>query len=158
MLRVVGGERQKTIDPLRWGVIGSGFIADAFTEELILAGSGQVVAIGSRSQESADRFADRFGIPKRHASYEALVADPAVEAVYVATPHPMHLANATLALDAGKPVLVEKAFTMNAVEARQLVGTARARGLFLMEAMWTRFLPNIAEIRRLIAAGPWVRS
>jgi predicted dehydrogenase len=81
------------------------------------------------------------------------VADPDVDVVYVATPHSMHHANALLALRAGKPVLVEKAFTMNAAEAQDLVATARAEGLFLMEAMWTRFLPHIAEIRRLLADG-----
>jgi predicted dehydrogenase len=101
--------------------------------------------------DSANRFADRLNIPNRHASYEALVADPDVDVVYVATPHPMHHANALLALRAGKPVLVEKAFTMNAAEAEELVATARAEGLFLMEAMWTRFLPHVAEIRRLLA-------
>jgi predicted dehydrogenase len=140
-------------EPLRWGVIGSGFIAETFARDLELTDSGTVVAIGSRSRKTADKFADRFGIPNRHAGYEALVADPEVDVVYVATPHPMHHANTMLALDAGKPVLVEKAFTMNAGEARDLVTTARTAGLFLMEAMWTRFLPHIAEVRRLIAEG-----
>ena len=91
--------------------------------------------------DSANRFADRFDIPNRHASYEALVADPDVDVVYVATPHPMHHPNTLLALQAGKPALVEKAFTMTAAEAEDLVATARAEGLFLMEAMWTRFFP-----------------
>ena len=103
--------------------------------------------------ESANRFADRFDIPNRHAGYEALVEDPEVDVVYVATPHPMHHAAALLALRAGKPVLVEKPFTVNAAEAQELVATARAEGLFLMEAMWTRFLPHTAEIRRLLADG-----
>jgi predicted dehydrogenase len=138
---------------LRWGLIGSGLIARAFAADLSVTDSGRVVAIGSRSQESAESFADGFGVPNRHASYEALVADPEVDVVYVATPHPMHLANALLALEAGKPVLVEKAFTMNAGEARELVASARAKGLFLMEAMWTRFLPHIAAVNRLLAAG-----
>ena len=146
-------ERRPATEPLRWGLIGSGLIAKAFADDLTVTDSGRVVAIGSRSQESADRFADKFGIPNRHASYEALVADPDVDVVYVATPHPMHLANALLALEAGKPVLVEKAFTMNADEARELVASARAKGLFAMEAMWTRFLPHIAEVNRLLAAG-----
>jgi predicted dehydrogenase len=92
-------------------------------------------------------------VPNRHASYEALVADPQVDVVYVATPHPWHHANTLLALGAGKPVLVEKPFTMNASEARELVAAARGRGLFLMEAMWTRFLPHVVEIRRLLAEG-----
>ncbi len=142
-----------TTEPLRWGLIGSGLIANKFADDLTVTNSGRIVAIGSRNQESADRFADKFGIPNRHASYEALVADPDVEVVYVATPHPMHFANALLALEAGKPALVEKAFTMNADQARELVASARSKGLFLMEAMWTRFLPHIAEVNRLLATG-----
>jgi predicted dehydrogenase len=140
-------------EPLRWGVIGTGFIAEIFATDLALTDSGHVVAVGSRSRETADKFADRFGIPNRHGDYESLVADPEVDAVYVATPHPMHHANTMLALRAGKPALVEKAFTMNAGEARDLVNTARDAGLFLMEGMWTRFLPHVAEIRRLISEG-----
>jgi predicted dehydrogenase len=134
-------------EPLRWGIIGTGWIASTFAKDLTLTGSG------SRTQVSADRFADAYGIANRHDSYEALVADPEVTAVYVATPHPMHHANTLLALDAGKPVLVEKAFTMNAAEARDLVRVAREKKLFLMEAMWTRFLPHVREIRRLVAEG-----
>src|ERR1035441_8592734 len=139
--------------PLRWGIIGTGGIAHTFAGDLRLIEEGIVVAVGSRSRESAEVFGDEFDIANRHASYEALVADPDVDVVYVATPHPMHLANALLALDAGKPVLVEKAFTMNADEARELVTTARAKKLFAMEAMWTRFLPHISEVNRLVAAG-----
>jgi predicted dehydrogenase len=140
-------------EPLRWGLIGTGWIADRFAADLAFTDSGRVVAVGSRRIETANRFADRFDIPNRHASYEALVADPEVDVVYVATPHPMHHPDTLLALKAGKPVLVEKPFTMNAAEARELVAAARAEKLFLMEAMWTRFLPHIAEIRRLIADG-----
>jgi predicted dehydrogenase len=141
------------MDPLRWGVVGTGGIARTFAADLAFTDSGRIVAVGSRHQGSADRFADQFDIPHRHASYESLVTDPDVDVVYVATPHPMHHANALLALEAGRPVLVEKAFTMNAAEARDLVDVARSKGLFLMEAMWTRFLPHMAEIRRLLAAG-----
>jgi predicted dehydrogenase len=140
-------------EPLGWGVMGTGGIAETFAADLTFTDSGRVVAVGSRHMDSANRFADAFDIPNRHASYEELVADPDVDVVYVATPHPMHHANALLALRAGKPVLVEKAFTMNAAEARDLVATARAERLFLMEAMWTRCLPHIAEIRRLLAEG-----
>jgi predicted dehydrogenase len=140
-------------EPLGWGLIGTGGIAEMFAADLMFTDSGRAAAIGSRHMDSANRFADEFDIPNRHASYEALVADPDVHVVYVATPHPMHHANALLALHAGKPVLVEKAFTMNAAEAEELVAVARAEGLFLMEAMWTRFLPHIAEIRRLLAEG-----
>jgi predicted dehydrogenase len=149
----IEGKRGVMMEPLGWGVIGTGGIAATFTADLKLSDSGRVVAVGSRHQASADRFADEFDVPRRHASYEDLVADPEVDVVYVATPHPMHHAHALLALEAGKPVLVEKAFTMNAAEARDLVDTARAKRLFLMEAMWTRFLPDMAEIRRLVAGG-----
>jgi predicted dehydrogenase len=140
-------------EPLGWGLIGTGGIAQSFAADLVYTESGRAAAVGSRHMDSANRFADRLNIPNRHASYEALVADPDVDVVYVATPHPMHHANTLLALHAGKPVLVEKAFTMNATEAEELVATARAEGLFLMEAMWTRFLPHVAEIRRLLAEG-----
>jgi predicted dehydrogenase len=138
---------------LRWGVIGTGGIAAAFTEDLALTDSGDVVAVGSRTAEAAERFGDAHGVPNRHASYEALIADPEVDAVYVATPHPMHHPAALPALRAGKPTLVEKPFTMTAAEARELVETARAQGVFLMEAMWTRFLPHVHAIRELLAGG-----
>src|SRR3989441_9820442 len=131
-------------EPLGWGLIGTGGIAETFAADLMFTDSGRPVAVGSRHMQSANRFADEFDIPNRHASYEALVADPEVDVVYVATPHPLHHANALLALHGGTPVLVEKAFTMNAAEARDLVAAARSEGRFLMEAMWTRFLPHIA--------------
>jgi predicted dehydrogenase len=139
--------------PVRWGILGTGGIAGTFATDLRLTGSGVAVAVGSRSQESADRFADEFGIPNRHASYESLVADPDVDVIHVATPHPMHRDNAILALRAGKHVLVEKPFTMNAAEAREVTGAAREHGLFAMEAMWTRFLPHTAVIRDWLARG-----
>jgi predicted dehydrogenase len=140
-------------EPLRWGVIGAGGIAAVFAADLELSDSGRVVAVGSRDLARAEAFAERFGIPNRHGSYEALVADREVDAVYVATPHPMHRADAELALRAGKPVLVEKPFTVNAAQARELVALARERDLFLMEAMWTRFLPHVARIREMLAEG-----
>jgi predicted dehydrogenase len=138
---------------VRWGILGTGGIAGAFAADLRLTGSGAAVAVGSRSRAAADRFGDEFGVPRRHASYESLAADPDVDVVYVATPHPMHRDNALLALRAGKHVLVEKAFTVNAAEARDVVGEARRRGLFAMEAMWTRFLPHTAVIRDWLAGG-----
>jgi len=139
--------------PLRWGILGTGGIAHTFVSDLRLTDSGVVGAVGSRSQGSADRFADELGIVTRHPSYESLVADPNVDVVYVATPHPMHRDNAILALRAGKPVLVEKPFAMNASEAREIVEAARERALFAMEAMWTRFLPHVAVIRDWLADG-----
>jgi predicted dehydrogenase len=138
---------------VRWGILGTGGIARTFATDLALTDSGTVVAVGSRSTASADRFADELDIPVRHGSYESLVSDPDVDVVYVATPHPMHHDNAVLALRAGKPVLVEKPFTMNAAEARDIVAVARETGLFAMEAMWTRFLPHIATVRSWLADG-----
>ena len=138
---------------VRWGVIGTGSIARVFAADLAFSDSGEVVAVGSRSRATADRFADELGVAGRYDTYEALVAAPEVDAVYVATPHPMHHAHACLAIDASKAVLVEKPCTMNADEALDLVRAARARDVFLMEAMWTRFLPPVAQIRRLVANG-----
>jgi len=139
--------------PLRWGVIGTGGIGTAFATDLALSDSGRITAVGSRHIDTANRFADHFQIPNRHGDYASLVADPEVDVVYVATPAPRHLEDSRLALDAGKPVLVEKPFTMDAAQAQELVAAARAAGLFLMEAMWTRFLPHITQIRELLTEG-----
>ena len=138
---------------MRWGVIGTGGIASTFAADLALSDAGEVVAVGSRTAASARRFAERFGVARAHDSYEALVADDAVDCVYVATPHPLHHANARLALEHDKPVLVEKAFTMTVDEARDLVALARAKRLFLMEAMWTRFLPHVRALREVVESG-----
>src|SRR5690606_24294212 len=108
---------------LRWGILATGGIASAFASDLRTAGL-DLVAVGSRSQESADAFAARFDIAHAHPSYEALVADPGVDIVYVATPHPMHHANARLALEHGKHVLVEKAFTVTRDQAADLQALA----------------------------------
>ncbi|MBX0299857.1 Gfo/Idh/MocA family oxidoreductase [Cryobacterium sp. 1639] len=139
-------------DALRWGILATGGIAHAFTGDLVKNGL-TVQAVGSRSQASADAFAAEFGIPTAHPSYEALVADPDVDIIYVSTPHPFHAANASLALEAGKHVLVEKPITVNAGEARALVALAESKNLLLLEAMWTRFLPHMGRIRDIIAGG-----
>jgi predicted dehydrogenase len=136
----------------RWGILGPGGIARAFTSDLRTAGL-DVAAVGSRRRESAEAFAADFGIARAHGSYEDLVADPDVDIVYIATPHPMHAANALLALGAGKHVLVEKPFTLNAVEAAAVRDAAQARGLLAMEAMWTRYLPHMVRIREIVEAG-----
>ncbi len=139
--------------PLRWGVIGPGSIASSFAESLAIDTRQTVQAVGSRSVDRARAFADRFGSPAAYGSYEDLVADPEVDVVYVASPHSEHHAHALLALAAGKPVLVEKAFTRNATEAGEVVAAARAAGLFAMEAMWTRFLPHIDVVRQVLEQG-----
>ena len=138
--------------PIRWGILGTGFIAHAQTADLVGCGF-TVAAVGSRSQESADAFAAEFGIPVAHGSYEALVADPGVDAIYISTPHPFHAENAVLALRAGKHVLVEKPFAVTAGQAREVVALGEAAGLVVMEAMWTRFLPHMLRIREIITAG-----
>lgn len=134
---------------LRWGIIGTGGIARTFVQDLRFT-DHHVVAVGSRTQQGADSFeyADR-----RYGSYEELVRDHEVDAVYIATPHAFHRDNALLAIDAGKHVLVEKAFTLNARQAREIMDAARARGVAVLEAMWTRFLPHIATVREIIASG-----
>lgn len=139
-------------DRLRWGILGTGGIAASMTSDLLLTGH-RVIAVGSRTQGSADAFAAAHGIPNAHPSYEALVADPEVDAIYVATPHPSHAANATLALEAGKHVLLEKPFTINAAEAQAVVDLAASNKLVVLEAMWTRWMPHMIRIRELLAAG-----
>jgi len=137
---------------LRWGILATGGIAGSFASDLRTAGL-DLVAVGSRSQESADAFAARFDIPRAHPSYEALVTDPDVDIIYVSTPHPMHHANTRLALEHGKHVLVEKAFTLNRAEAEDLQQLAAERGLLVTEAMWTRYLPHMLRVREIIADG-----
>lgn len=137
----------------RWGILGAGSIARKFVTGVQALADHAVVAVGSRQQATADKFADDFKIPHRHASYEALAADPEVDAIYVATPHPMHKENTLTCLRAGKAVLCEKPFTINAAETQELIAEARQRKLFLMEAMWTRFIPIVREAHRLIKEG-----
>ncbi|GAB4483133.1 MAG: Gfo/Idh/MocA family oxidoreductase [Anaerolineae bacterium] len=138
-------------EPIHWGIMGTGSIAAAFAADLALLPDARLAAVGSRTQAGADAFAERFGIPHRHASYEALAADPTVDVIYVATPHPQHHPNTLLCLEAGKAVLCEKPFALNAAQAAGMIALARARGLFLMDAMWTRFLPLFARLRELLA-------
>jgi predicted dehydrogenase len=138
---------------IRWGILGPGNIATKFAEGLQSADDAELIAVGSRSADRADAFADRFGAPKRHASYDALVEDPDVDAIYVATPHPYHKQNSIACLEAGKAVLCEKPFTINRAEAEAVVNVARREGVFLMEAMWTRCLPVMQQVREWIADG-----
>lgn len=137
---------------LRWGILATGGIATAFASDLRTAGL-DLAAVGSRSQESADGFAARFDIPRAHASYEALAADPEVDIIYISTPHPMHHEGARLALENGKHALVEKAFTLTRDEAADLRDLAAEKNLLVMEAMWTRYLPHMIRLREIIAAG-----
>lgn len=135
-----------------WGILATGGIARLFARDLVAHGH-RIAAVGSRSEDRARDFAQEFDIPAAYGSYEELVADAAVDVVYVATPHTLHAANAIAALDRGRHVLVEKPFTLNAAEARQVAEHAAARGLLVMEAMWTRFLPHMRFVREVIADG-----
>ena len=135
-----------------WGILGPGGIAKAFAEDLKKLDGHSIAAVGSRTLSNAQSFANTFG-GTAYGSYEELVADPQVDAIYVATPHPAHKENVILALNAGKPVLCEKPFAVNATEAQQMVDAANKNGVALMEAMWARFLPHYAQVREIIQSG-----
>ncbi len=139
--------------PVRWGILAAGKIAGGFASNLALLPDAEVVAVGARRQESADAFAAAHGVRRAYAGYEALVADPEVDVVYVASPHALHREHVLLALEAGKPVLCEKALTLTGADAAELVATARERGLFLMEAMWMRCNPLIRRLQQLLSTG-----
>jgi len=137
----------------RWAVAGTGGIAARTLPDLALTENLEVVAVSSRSQQRADTFAREFGIPGAYGGYQAMLADPDVDVVYVCTPHGSHFAMAAQAIQAGKHVLCEKAFAVNAAQARRLAGLARERGVFLMEAMWTKFNPTVQRLCEVVDAG-----
>jgi predicted dehydrogenase len=143
----------RSAPPLRWGILGAGGIAGKFSAALHANTRSRVVAVGSRDPERAGRFATAYGIDRVHADYVALCEDDSVEAVYVATPHSRHLDDALVAIAAGKHVLVEKAFTRNVSEAKAVFDAAQQQGVFVMEAMWTRFLPHVAALHELVESG-----
>jgi predicted dehydrogenase len=135
-----------------WGILGPGGIAQAFAKDLALLQGHTITAVGSRSLENAQKFVATFG-GTAYGSYEELVADPSIDAIYVATPHPAHHDNVNLALNAGKPVLCEKPFSVNAHEAQAMIDAAARNGVALMEAMWARFLPHYAKVREIVDSG-----
>lgn len=139
--------------PIRWGILGTGRIAASFVADLKQVPDAVVVAVGSRTQVGANAFGTRFRIPRRYGSYQQLCADAEVDVVYVASPNSGHHPHALMALEAGRSVLCEKPFTLDAAQAGELVSAAAQRGLFLMEAMWTRFLPHMQVIGQLLARG-----
>ncbi|MDM7855279.1 Gfo/Idh/MocA family protein [Cellulomonas alba] len=146
-------EDPRTAPPIRWGILGAGGIAAQFASAVNQFTRAQLVAVGSRNKDRAERFATAHGIPTVHVGYQRLVEDERVDAIYVATPHSEHREHALLAIRAGKHVLVEKAFTRNVAEAREVLDAAREAGVFVMEAMWTRFLPHVAALHQVIEAG-----
>jgi predicted dehydrogenase len=140
-------------DRIRWGILSTGFIAATFAEDLRRLPDAELAAVGSRSTEAAERFAATHGAARAHGSWQALVEDPEVDAIYVATPHSAHHEAAMLALRAGKATLCEKPLTLSVADAEELAETARAGGVFLMEAMWMRCIPAIRRMIELVRDG-----
>ncbi|MGH8824276.1 MAG: Gfo/Idh/MocA family protein [Jiangellaceae bacterium] len=139
--------------PVRWGVVATGGIAHTLAGEMLLLENSHIAAVSSRVKERAQVFADEFGIPRAYGLYEELLDDDDVDVVYVATPHAQHAEIVGAALDAGKAVLCEKAFTTSLADTERLAGKARDLGVFCMEAMWTRFVPMIVRAREIVAGG-----
>ena len=137
---------------VRWGIAGPGRIAATIAAEFAHVPGAELVAVGSRSAERAEAFAARFGIPDAFGNYDDLFASD-VDVVYLATPHGQHTELALAAIEAGKALLVEKSFTTSVTDTEAVIAAARARGVFVMEAMWTRFLPAVAHLRELVSSG-----
>lgn len=138
---------------LRWGILGSGWIAEQFIRSVRAHTRQEIAAIGSRSPEKAAAFARNWGITRAYGSYEELVADDSLDVIYVATPHNMHHAHVLLALNAGRNVLVEKPIALDHAQAAEMVAVARKKELFLCEALWTYFLPKFDVLQQLFDAG-----
>jgi len=141
------------MEKIRWGILATGGIAHKLAQAISDCEDGTLVAVASRTQARAEQFAQQWEIPKCYATYEALVADPEVDVVYIATPHSFHYDNMLLCLNAGKHVLCEKPLTLNAKQAQVCIALARSKGLFLMEAVWTRFIPAIRQAVQWVQAG-----
>ncbi|UFR04819.1 Gfo/Idh/MocA family oxidoreductase [Streptomyces sp. Go40/10] len=138
---------------VRWGILATGGIAAAFAADLVDLADAEIVAVASRRRESAEAFAERFGVGRAYGDWESLAADPMVDVVYVATPHAAHRAAAGLCLEAGRNVLCEKPFTLNLREAEELVALAREHDRFLMEAMWMYCNPLVRRLKELVDDG-----
>lgn len=138
---------------IRWGILSTGHIAGRFAEALQALPDAELVAVGSRDSATAEAFAKEYGIEKAYGTYEALAADPDLDVIYIGTPHAFHLDNATLCLRAGKAVLCEKALTINASEAEEMVRIAREEGVFLMEAMIPRHVPLMRQVMQWVRDG-----
>ena len=141
---------EKTIN---WGIIGPGRIAHKFANDLLLVPDAKLFGVASRDAEKAGNFAAQYGAERHYGNYEELARDPAIDVVYIATPHPFHYLNTMLCLQHGKAVLCEKPFGMNASEVESMVAEARKRNLFLMEAFWTRFIPGTEKLLEILDSG-----
>jgi predicted dehydrogenase len=140
-------------ETIRWGILGTGWIAGLFAQGLRELPDARLHAVGSRSRDTAQAFATRHGAARAHASYQALVEDDEVDALYIASPNSAHLEHCLLALEHGKPVLCEKPFTLDAAEAARVIAKARERRVFLMEGMWMRFVPVMRELEARVRGG-----
>lgn len=138
---------------MNWGILAPGHIARKFAEDLQYVPGARIAAVGSRSLDRALAFAEEFGVEKAYGSYEELVADPKVDVIYVASPHSEHYEHTLLCLNAGKPVLCEKAFALQTQQVREMTTLAKEKGLFLMEAIWSRFHPAILQTLEIVHSG-----
>lgn len=141
------------MDKIRWGILSTGNIAQIVTSDLKRMPDADIVAVASRNQANADAFGEQYGIPRRYDNYQALADDPNIDVVYIGTPHSFHYENMLMLMEGNKSILCEKAFTLNAQQAREVVDITRQKRLFLMEAMWMRFIPAIVHLRELLDAG-----
>ena len=135
---------------IHFGILGAGNIAHAMAGTLSHMDEAEAYAIASRNLEKAERYQKQYGIKQAYGSYEELMCDPLVDVIYIATPHAFHFEQAWQCLSHGKHVLCEKAFTVNALQAKQLIALAKEKGLFLGEAMWTRFMPLVKKMKSLL--------
>jgi predicted dehydrogenase len=138
---------------INWGILATGWIADKFANALKVVPNAKILAVGSRNKEHAQKFAKDFDIPKFYGTYEELAADPDVDVIYVATPHPFHYENTIMCLNHNKAVLCEKPFGMDVGQVEKMISLAHQKNLFLMEAMWSRFIPAILKVKELIDNG-----
>ena len=141
------------MEPIRWGILGCGRIARKFAADLVWVGDARLVAVAARKMETAKEFANEFPAPHVHGSYEALVTNPEVDVIYVATPHALHHEHTLLCLENNKAVLCEKAFALNLRQAKEMVALSAKKKIFLMEALWSKFLPQYQKLQELIMAG-----
>ncbi|HEY8733319.1 MAG TPA: Gfo/Idh/MocA family oxidoreductase, partial [Puia sp.] len=138
---------------VRWGILGCGRIARKFAADLAFVADAKLVAVGARQLETANAFVKEFPAPHVHGSYEALVSDPDVDVIYIASPHALHHEHTLLCLNHNKPVLCEKAFALNLCQVKEMVDVSRAKKVFLMEAVWSKFLPQYQKLQELLGSG-----
>jgi len=138
---------------IKWGILSTGHISKKFADALAILPDAELAAVASRDVETARKFAEKYKVPKAYGTYEELANDPDIDVIYIGTPHTFHLENSRLCMRKGKAVLCEKAFTINAAEAREMVRVAREENVFLMEAMITRHVPLIKRVLNWIKEG-----